>query len=62
VDEAELLRTTELEASYRSAATLGFDELIDPAGDPQRAVALARTGPVRRQSPAEPKARIGIGP
>ena len=30
VDEAEMLRSMELEASYRSAESLGFDELIDP--------------------------------
>ena len=30
VDEAELLRTVEVEASYRSASSLGFDEMIDP--------------------------------
>ena len=30
VDEAEVLKKMELEASYRSAQSFGFDELIDP--------------------------------
>ena len=30
VDEAEMLRAMELEASYRSANSFGGDELIDP--------------------------------
>ena len=35
-EEADMLRTREVEASYRSAQTFGFDELIDkvqPDGD-----------------------------
>ena len=62
VDESELLRRTELEASYRSASTLGFDELIDPREI--RNVLLHSLGRAlyRRQSPAEPKARIGNTP
>ena len=30
IDEADLLKKMELEASYRSAMGFGFDELIDP--------------------------------
>jgi acetyl-CoA carboxylase carboxyltransferase component len=62
VDEAELLRTTELEASYRSAATLGFDELIDPREIRNVLLHSLERALFRRQSPAEPKARIGIAP
>jgi len=62
VDETELLRNAELEASYRSAATLGFDELIDPREI--RNVLLHSLGRalLRRQAAAAPKARIGITP
>jgi acetyl-CoA carboxylase carboxyltransferase component len=62
VDEAELLRNAELEASYRSAATLGFDELIDPREI--RNVLLHSLGRAlfQRQVAAAPKARIGITP
>ena len=62
VDEAELLRTAELEASYRSASTLGFDELIDPREI--RNVLLHSLGRAlfQRQVAAAPKARIGINP
>jgi acetyl-CoA carboxylase carboxyltransferase component len=62
VDEAELLRRTELEASYRSAATLGFDELIDPREIRNVLLHSLERALFRRQSPAEPKARIGITP
>jgi hypothetical protein len=52
----------ELEASYRSAKSFGFDELIDPRE--VRNVLLDSLGRAlhRRQAAAEPKARIGIPP
>jgi hypothetical protein len=61
-DEAELLRRVELEASYRSASGLGFDELIDPRET--RAVLLDTLDRAlqRRQAPAEPVARVAITP
>jgi acetyl-CoA carboxylase carboxyltransferase component len=61
-DEAELLRRVELEASYRSASGLGFDELLDPRET--RAVLLDTLGRAlyRRQAPAEPVARVAITP
>ena len=61
-EEAELLRTAEVEASYRSAQGFGFDELIDPREI--RAVLLhsLERALLRRQQPAEPVARIGITP
>ncbi len=61
-DEAEMLRTSEVEASYRSAETFGFDELIDPR-EVRNALlhALARARH-RRQAAAAPVARIGITP
>jgi acetyl-CoA carboxylase carboxyltransferase component len=61
-DAADLLRRAELEASYRSAGTLGFDELIDPRE--LRNVLLHALGRAlyRRQSAPEPVARVGILP
>ena len=61
-DEAERLRQAELDASYRSASMLGFDELIDPRE--ARNVLLAALGRAlsRRQAPAAPVARVGITP
>ena len=51
-DEADRLRTMEVEASFRSAKTLGFDELIDPRETPQRPAATRsseRSTAVRRR-------------
>jgi len=62
VDEAEALRRTELEASYRSASTLGFDELIAPPEIRNVLLHSLERALFRRQVPAEPKARIGIAP
>ena len=62
VDEAELLRQAELEASYRSASTLGFDELIDPREVRNVLLHSLQRAVFRRQAAPEPKARIGILP
>jgi len=61
-DEAERLRTAELQASYSSAGSLGFDELIDPREIRNMLLHSLERALFRRQSPAEPVARIGIVP
>ena len=61
-DEAARLRTLELEASYRSASTLGFDELIDPREIRNVLLHSLERALYRRQEAAEPVARIGIAP
>ncbi len=60
--EADRLRQAELDASYRSAGHLGFDELIDPRET--RNVLLDALGRAlsRRQAPAEPVSRVAITP
>ena len=58
VDEAELLKITELEASYRIGAGLRLRRAHRPARDPQRAAALARArASTGARSAAEPVAR-----
>jgi hypothetical protein len=61
-DEAARLRDMELQASYRSASTLGFDELIDPREIRNILLHSLERALSRRQAPAEPVARIGITP
>ncbi len=56
VDEAELLRQMELEASYRSASTFGFDELIDPREIRNVLLHSLERALYQRQAPAEPVA------
>jgi acetyl-CoA carboxylase carboxyltransferase component len=61
-EQAERMRRTELDASYRSAGTLGFDEMIDPREIRNALLhALARALHRRQQAP-EPVARVGILP
>jgi acetyl-CoA carboxylase carboxyltransferase component len=60
--EAEKLRRAELDASYRSAGGLGFDEMIDPREIRNVLLHALERALFRRQSPAEPVARIGIAP
>jgi acetyl-CoA carboxylase carboxyltransferase component len=62
VDEAERLRTAELEASYRSASSLGFDELIDPREIRNVLLHSLERALYRRQGPPEPVARVAITP
>jgi acetyl-CoA carboxylase carboxyltransferase component len=61
-DEAALLRRMEVEASFRSAEGLGFDELIEPAETRNVLLHSLDRALYRRQSPAEPVSRIGILP
>jgi acetyl-CoA carboxylase carboxyltransferase component len=61
-DEAAMLRRMEIEASFRSAEGLGFDELIDPAETRNVLLHSLDRALYRRQSPAEPVSRIGIVP
>jgi methylmalonyl-CoA decarboxylase subunit alpha len=61
-DEAAMLRDMELQASYRSAGTLGFDELIDPRELRNILLHSLERALYRRQAAAEPVARIGITP
>jgi acetyl-CoA carboxylase carboxyltransferase component len=61
-DEAERLRRAELEASYRSAGSLGFDELIDPCEIRNVLLHALERALHRRQAAAEPVARVGILP
>jgi acetyl-CoA carboxylase carboxyltransferase component len=56
------LRDAELQASYRSAGHLGFDELIDPRETRDALLSALRRGLSSRQAAAEPVSRIGILP
>jgi acetyl-CoA carboxylase carboxyltransferase component len=62
VDESAMLREMELEASYRSAGTLGFDELIDPRELRNVLLHSLERALHHRQAPAEPVARVAITP
>lgn len=57
-----MLRTREVEASYRSAQTFGFDELIDPREIRDALLHSLERALQRRQAAPEPIARIGIMP
>lgn len=61
-ETAALLRDAELQASYNSAARLGFDELIDPVDTRTVLIDHLRLALHRRQTPAQPVARVGITP
>lgn len=61
-DTAETFRQLELEASYRSASGLGFDELIDPREIRNALLHALERALSRRQAPAEPVARVTIVP
>lgn len=60
--QAAELREAELQASYNSAARLGFDEIIDPRETRDSLLAALNLALSRRQAPAAPKARYGISP
>jgi acetyl-CoA carboxylase carboxyltransferase component len=62
VDESELLREMELEASYRSAGMFGFDELIDPREIRNVLLHSLERALYQRQAPAEPVLRAAITP
>jgi acetyl-CoA carboxylase carboxyltransferase component len=61
-DEAAMLRRHENDASFRSAQTFGFDELLDPRELRNVLLHSLERALRRRQAPAEPVARIGIVP
>jgi acetyl-CoA carboxylase carboxyltransferase component len=61
-EEAARLREAELEASYRSASSLGFDELIDPREIRNVLLHALERALFRRQAAPEPVARVGILP
>jgi len=52
----------ELQASYRSAEHLGFDELIDPRETRNALLLALQRGLHTRQATAEPVSRIVITP
>jgi acetyl-CoA carboxylase carboxyltransferase component len=56
------LRNAELQASYRSAEHMGFDELIDPRETRDALLAALQRGLSSRQAAAEPVARTAIMP
>lgn len=56
------LRTAELQASYRSAEHMGFDELIDPRETRDALLAALQRGIHARQAAAQPVARTLIMP
>jgi len=62
VDEAAMLRELELQASYRSAENLGFDELIDPRETRNVLVDSLHRALSRRQVAPEPVTRTAITP
>jgi acetyl-CoA carboxylase carboxyltransferase component len=61
-DEAAMLRQMEVDASFRSAQGLGFDELIDPRETRNVLLDALDRALNRRQAPAAPVARTGIMP
>jgi acetyl-CoA carboxylase carboxyltransferase component len=62
LDEAELLKKMELEASYRSAQGFGFDELIDPREIRNVLLHSLERALSQRQVAAEPVSRVAITP
>jgi acetyl-CoA carboxylase carboxyltransferase component len=61
-DEASMLRTMEVEASFRGAQSFGGDELIDPRETRNVLLHSLERALHRRQAAAEPVARFGIMP
>jgi len=61
-EAAERLRRAELETSYRSAGSFGFDELIDPRETRNALLHALERALCRRQASPEPVARVGILP
>ncbi len=61
-DQAEMLRDSELAASYRSADNLGFDELLDPRETRNALLKAVQRGLYARQSVAVPALRGAIFP
>jgi len=61
-DYAQVLKRMELEASYRSAGHLGFDELISPVETRNRLLVALQQAIYSRQQVAEPVQRTVITP
>jgi len=61
-DLSTKLRNAELQASYRSAEHMGFDELIDPRETRDALLSSLLRGLSSRQAAAEPVTRIVIMP
>ncbi|WP_167097702.1 acyl-CoA carboxylase subunit beta [Mycobacterium sp. DL592] len=61
-DVTEILKNMELEASYRSASNLGFDELISPEETRNALLLALQRGVYSRQQVAEPVSRTVITP
>lgn len=61
-DVSAQLRDAELQASYRSADGMGFDELIDPRETRDALLAALQRGLFSRQATAEPVTRTAILP
>jgi acetyl-CoA carboxylase carboxyltransferase component len=61
-DLSAKLRDAELQASYRSAQNLGFDELIDPRDTRDALLSALNRGIYSRQSSPEPVSRTVILP
>lgn len=61
-EAAAELRRAELDASYRSAETLGFDELIDPCRTREALLDALVLALHARQEAAEPVSRPGVTP
>ena len=57
-----MLRSMEVEASFRSAQSFGFDELIDPRDTRSILLHSLERALYRRQAAAEPVWRVGITP
>lgn len=52
----------EVDASFHSAETMGFDELIDPRDTRNVLLHSLQRALLRRQQAAEPVARFGVTP
>ena len=61
-EEAAMLREVELQASYSSASSLGFDEMIDPRETRNVLLESLERALSSRQAVPEPVARVGIMP
>ena len=61
-DQAAALRQAELEASYRSAERLGFDEMIEPSEARNMVLVTLQRALMRRQARPEPVSRTAITP
>jgi acetyl-CoA carboxylase carboxyltransferase component len=61
-DQAAALREAELEASYRSAERLGFDEMVEPAEARDRVLTSLHRSLMRRQEAPAPVSRVAITP